>query len=330
MRFFEYDDTFVPWLRSIAGRRPIIDVGCGEGFLVRDLNAAGARVVGVDFRDLFEPDVAPLCLLADATTCPVVQASGVLLVLARPCHGPWISQVLRMANSEALYIGRESRMRADLDDGPEGEWKTRDGRIEQVQAPGIRPALDDEPIEVWRITPRHRTEKDAWFLVEQDGGSGVNWQRRVDRRGPHGKPWTAGDEPGFWVNAQGAGMAVLPSDRIVEGPLYVGDERELDWTRATWVQGLMETAAAETYPTGWLAPTGVFHSCEYHRHDLFAFYCLGFEVRELELLGWARVHQNDDFTPPIFASVRTDDGMPTDAQLATVDRLTAKFARVSP
>ena len=44
MRFFEYEPSFISWLLAYAGRRPIIDVGCGEGFLVRDVRAAGGNI----------------------------------------------------------------------------------------------------------------------------------------------------------------------------------------------------------------------------------------------------------------------------------------------
>ena len=45
----EYEDQILPLVESeLAGRRRVLDVGCGDGQIARRLAAAGATVVGVD------------------------------------------------------------------------------------------------------------------------------------------------------------------------------------------------------------------------------------------------------------------------------------------
>ncbi len=319
--FFEYDDTFVPWLMKYAERRMIVDVGCGRGHLVRALVQAGHdRTAGIDRRPVADPDIEARVLVADATTSRLCSASGLLLVIARPCHGDWIERMVRRAGSEVLYIGRSSKLVEDL--GEEFAAKAV-----CLDAPGVRPALpmaldenEGEEIGVWSLR-RPKAELRLWLVETR---SGVGWVDRRTRLGPKGEDWTSEEQDGlgYWTSGLGAGSHVEARDTIIEGPVFFRTDIEVDWSRCDWVQRKREEAPEG--PCGWISPWGAFYGCGYAEHDLHAYYVLGYEVQWLEELGWARAMSGgSSFRGAILAS-RHDDRDLTDAQVAVVVGLAAK------
>ncbi len=287
MQFFEFEPSFIQWLIRHAGNRPIMDVGCGEGQLVRALLSANfRRVYGIDIQCIQEQDLTPWIINADATEFSLLKNRGLLLVMARPCHGPWIEKVIRRAElgSEILYIGRECYLEDDINESTLKRTK------QLADVPGILPRLHEEggtePILCWSIPPVANVQVEYWLVKDKWG---TRWALRNSRLGPRGEPWTSADEGlGYWVNGMGGGQPVLKTDEILEGPVLVEEERELDYTKTSAVKDALLGSWDCLYPTGWLSPEGVFHSCRYKDHDWFAYYCLGYNVSELEDLGWAR------------------------------------------
>ena len=324
MIFFEFEPSFIQWLIRYAGNKPIIDVGCGEGHLVRALIAAKfTRAHGIDIQNIQERDMAPHVIVADATALPLLRNRGLLLVMARPCHGQWIETIINQADcgSEVLYIGRESHVETDLGD----EIMPRAKLLEDV--PGMLPRLHEEggiePIRCWSIPPKYTMTVEYW-LVNDGYGAGTRWTMRNNILGPRGRTWTEQDEGlGYWVNGMGGGCRVSEKDKILEGPITIYEERELDYTKTTAVQDAMELSKEWFYPEGWLSPEGVFHACERMKHDWFAYYCLGYNVRELEELGWARV-RNDESMDGIWTH-RSDEKNHTMAQRETLKKVRIKF-----
>ena len=71
MQFFKYDPIFLNWLITYAGNRPILDIGCGEGHLLRDLLARTPRCHGTEVRYITDEDVAPHVTVSNQGVFPV-------------------------------------------------------------------------------------------------------------------------------------------------------------------------------------------------------------------------------------------------------------------
>jgi hypothetical protein len=273
--FFDFDEMFARWLLAYAGQRPIFDLGCRTGHLVRALRAVGCeRVWGLDKFPQFEPDIEAFCTKMDVTEWnQLTRGAGKLLIIARPDHGGWTEKVLDHAVSEVLYIGLERNVECDLG--------AHFVKAEKIEAPGMKPNFDGAPTFVWRNRPLAECgfEPMKFWLV------GGEWRQRHTVLGPRGKDC---DEGGYWVNGMGSGWAARSTD-VVEGVQVVHDYRELDATRTHAYELLEAGVRCERWPTGWIRPDGKFYSCGYMEHDKLAFYFLGYEVRELEAMGWARV-----------------------------------------
>lgn len=119
--FFKPDFTFVKWLAEYAEDRMIIDVGSGQGHLLRMLKRVGAKVMGLepDFdyvgfmnsqihrtRGGINPnEVLPWTV---QRASKLIQGMGdkVLLVFARPCHSTFVEEGIDnlLPGQEALYI----------------------------------------------------------------------------------------------------------------------------------------------------------------------------------------------------------------------------------
>jgi ubiquinone/menaquinone biosynthesis C-methylase UbiE len=77
----EYEEQIIPLaMEELAGRRIVLDVGCGDGQIARALAAQGSEVLGIDPTQL-HIDIAneraggPTYLLGSATQLPVPDAS---------------------------------------------------------------------------------------------------------------------------------------------------------------------------------------------------------------------------------------------------------------
>ncbi len=111
--FFNPTQEFISYLRQTANDLPLIDVGAGVGYLSRVLAANGFKVLAIDIyeRDELLYGVVPL----DATTMEF--PSNCIPVMARPCHGEWVTQAIDNAMKYAqfmLYVGLPKNFDCDL------------------------------------------------------------------------------------------------------------------------------------------------------------------------------------------------------------------------
>jgi len=118
--FFKPDMKMVKWLKEYANGRVIIDVGSGQGHLLRLLKVHGAQVLGL------EPEFDYNAYMTKKITCgegfnpneilpwSVQEAKGLIsgmgnkamLVFARPCHSDFVEAGIENMpiGMEALYI----------------------------------------------------------------------------------------------------------------------------------------------------------------------------------------------------------------------------------
>lgn len=283
-RFLEYTpDVFLPWLCQLAGRRSILDVGCGRGFLTVDLRARGHEAVGIDTKPM--SDVArPYCIVGDAQELRISRAVGKLVVLAQPRSAPWMWMVATRARSDVLFIGPPSTFEA-------AAQQHAPRPVTRIEAPGLLP-VDGEPLGAWML-PRDMQYADPWYRLPD------RWMRRLTKLGPRGAAWTPewaaanGGVLGCWVNNAGGGWDVNPSDPA-EGPVWAVHPEELDWSDVPWVKRLAATRWDHSTRAGWLSPRGEFHACSYADHAAYARYVLGWEDEALLEMGWGRVHAHSD------------------------------------
>jgi len=169
------------------------------------------------------------------------------------------------------------------------------------------PALDGQVTICRSIPPVYGYDPYTMWKLPQ------GWYERRDNFGPRGKPCTEG---GYWVNAVGGGFSAKPPDTIL-AVQTVRSDRELDWRGTDRYDHLEAGVRTERYKTGWIRPDGRFYACAGMAHDQLAYYYLGYEVRELEAMGYCRVV---DVGGQLY--MNGNDGGPTDAQIETFDRLT--------
>jgi len=120
--FFKPDLILVRWLKEYANGRMIIDVGCGQGHLVRMLKMVGAKAMGLEpnfnYKKYMEMRLLKGGNISDSVNeilpMDVQRAAGLIqgmgdkamLIFARPCHSDFVEVGLDiMPNGmEALYI----------------------------------------------------------------------------------------------------------------------------------------------------------------------------------------------------------------------------------
>jgi uncharacterized protein (UPF0261 family) len=114
IKFFEPNGRFVDYMYASFRHYTIYDVGAGCGHVSRKLANAGLQVVAIDVcgRDNPEYDVE----IEDGTICEYDKGSVVLI--ARPCHGPFCEDVIRQAvlckALCVLYVGLPKNRLTDL------------------------------------------------------------------------------------------------------------------------------------------------------------------------------------------------------------------------
>lgn len=123
MRFFTPLPNFIPWLSKEFNKHklPIIDCGCGDGDLVRELRAAKLPCLGVDPRyDMFDEKV-PFDLISaivsmQAQEFAMVKHTPSILLVCRPCHSGFPIQIFNaMCRQSVLYyIGLKHNIETDL------------------------------------------------------------------------------------------------------------------------------------------------------------------------------------------------------------------------
>lgn len=119
MRFFVPTQAFWNWLKS-EERGTIIDVGCGDGALLIEMDAHGFKCLGIDpmFDSTMHADTwlpnAVIPILAEK--CPsIINLPGQTLLICRPCHDGFPGRVATMLRQSPLfYVGFEKNLERDL------------------------------------------------------------------------------------------------------------------------------------------------------------------------------------------------------------------------
>jgi len=250
MTFFYPTNRFVDWLVKLAGHRPIIDCGCGEGLLVEKLFRHGAAVLGVDIRRLSEQ---PLVVVQDAETFEFPNNSVVLF--CRPCHSDWVERTIKVARRSAdviLYIGKAENVECDLGDF-----------LPRFKCIGKNVGKEGEY--VWQMR-RIGNDITRWCLVKT-----TFWR----------KPSWMEDLPGYWGNMAG-GRCPKSAGDVVWQTVSTDDISLLDWK----LTGLSNPESE----AGWLSPAGEWHGCDSREHRLYADMILHMSDSEALMKGWCKVY----------------------------------------
>lgn len=126
--FFKPDLVFCKWLKEYANGRLIMDVGCGQGHLLRMLKMVGAKVMGIEpnfdyqtyltkriGREGWTFSINEILPLTVEQAKGIIKSMGenVLLVFARPCHDDFVEEGIDylVDGAEALYITLPENLR---------------------------------------------------------------------------------------------------------------------------------------------------------------------------------------------------------------------------
>lgn len=118
--FFKPNLIFTEWLAKYANGRVIVDVGAGQGHLVRMLKMSGARALGIEplfnYNEYMKyhlvrgivPDPNEMMPMTVKQAGGIISGMGnkAMLIFARPCHSDFVVEGLDLMSngSEALYI----------------------------------------------------------------------------------------------------------------------------------------------------------------------------------------------------------------------------------
>ncbi len=140
MRFFKPTELFWQWLVRFGPETIIIDLGCGDGDLVREMGQRGLCAMGIDPRfSLFNEDIPndliDRILPFDAETAKGALAAADVILCCRPCHNGFPGEAVEWKSPESdfYYIGFEKNLAIDIgrnhkivflmkDAGEDGEW----------------------------------------------------------------------------------------------------------------------------------------------------------------------------------------------------------------
>lgn len=145
MIFFRPTKKWIDWLIGYANGRIIVDIGCGEGLLIKKLSEAGYnKVMGVDLLisdelkcDCYGKGIHLLEIDTLSSTFNRIFSSinhNMLFIFCRPCHGWWVEMTINNLpkNADVLYVGLEENLPRDINvlshtsmllDAPEKTWK---------------------------------------------------------------------------------------------------------------------------------------------------------------------------------------------------------------
>lgn len=251
--FFSPTPGFWTWLEQQEWLRwqKFWDIGAGMGHFTEAMVKSGRECIGVDLHT--RPSQSALVRIEDATQLNYDQDD--CLIIARPCHGGFVENVLRHAagQAEVLYIGLERNIDIDLD-GWHHELLIEDA------------GEDGEA--VYRVLGRW-SNMEEWCLLETDF-----WE----------KPQWMISEDGWWRNKMGGGF---PKDRsgarVLERHLYGSPYQ---------IRGSIEDICPEggDHRNGWIAPTGKWYSGEYAMHANILTHVLGITEARAEAVGFVRCY----------------------------------------
>lgn len=120
MRFFIPQESFWKFAEQFTGLR-ILDVGSGDGELVRELRARGFEAYGVDPRyqyfDLeLPPDLAGIVVPCEVAQVPGLVGACDVVLCCRPCHSGFPGDIAPMLGRTGTfyYVGFEDNLLRDL------------------------------------------------------------------------------------------------------------------------------------------------------------------------------------------------------------------------
>lgn len=266
--FFEPTNNFLrmfvdtPWLRY----RRVVDVGAGMGHVGRFLRErAGVEVVSVDLhrRPGQEEDVR----IADGRTFDFRPDDVILL--ARPCHGSFVSEVIEYAMRrcevrDVIYVGRDDKVDDDLED-----------HERKLLSDG---AVGAEGEEAWRVIGPCRMlhpcarKRDGswWFLFSED--EEIRLENSV----------------GGWHNAKEDDIVEIlplltPEQMYASPTAYSVCEKDA-------LRRVLRSDDISNAAYGWLAHDGTFWPCGYADHDEMLVDVFGMFEQRASDLGWIKVH----------------------------------------
>jgi hypothetical protein len=124
VRFFTPKNNFWDWLKETAANyKLVVDCGCGDGDLIKEMTQNKIRCLGIDPRfaifDIPVPhDLCNQILVEEAQDCVFVQENmGCMLLACRPCHSgfPGLINDNRHKANPFFYVGFENNLKRDLD-----------------------------------------------------------------------------------------------------------------------------------------------------------------------------------------------------------------------
>lgn len=251
--FFDPIPKFIKWFRENLALRyhTIIDVGAGVGRLSAQLYKAGLSVEAIDVHDRHLPEFP----VSQQDGCQREYYDRDLVIVARPCHGPFPGAVFRQALDNyamCLYIGLEENMEMDL------EGLVRRHLFDDAGAAGEK---------VWEVIGDERyTEK--WCLIHPSFWSEPNWMI---------------DQVHRWSNAMGGGFdkddakcEVLQTEQVIDEAQLPGD----------WEAILLRPEL----DSGWITPDGRWLGCKTCNHDAVVRWLLRIPLRHAEATGFVRCY----------------------------------------
>ena len=115
---FEHTRHFLYWFRGHVAGRFTIEVGAGQCEFSKALIQLGVKVMAVEPRPA--PEVSAECfsflLPLPVERVRIVRNPGIVVVVARPDHSGWFSDLADMVSpeSELIYIGLEKNLDLDI------------------------------------------------------------------------------------------------------------------------------------------------------------------------------------------------------------------------
>jgi hypothetical protein len=123
MRFFNPNKNFWKWAATLDKNKVIIECGCGDGDLVREMRAEKMKAIGIDPRYSLLNEPLPMELISaiipmEAERAPLIKTLESNILVCRPCHSGFPREVARIkhAKSDMYYIGFEKNLAIDLRD----------------------------------------------------------------------------------------------------------------------------------------------------------------------------------------------------------------------
>lgn len=123
IRFFEPDIEMLMWLRNYIGKRIPIDIGCGGGDLLEELNIGGVGIDPFFTGDTFNLIEKGIHILPkrvqESREFIVALAKKGIFIFSRPCHSNFVEETIDMLpkGTECIYITKPENIELYCDLG---------------------------------------------------------------------------------------------------------------------------------------------------------------------------------------------------------------------